>query len=79
MKVPPVVVFGQGQEAWYGVMLVGSVIFLTFGVQWWLRDADLEQRFANLPLVARTMFVVALLVSILLAPGDDRAFIYFQF
>jgi D-alanyl-lipoteichoic acid acyltransferase DltB (MBOAT superfamily) len=58
---------------------VGAVIVVTFAVQCWLRDADLEQRFTNLPLVARSMFLVGLLVSILLAPGDDRAFIYFRF
>jgi len=62
-----------------GVATVSSVIAATFAAQWWLRDADLEQRFTDLPLVARGLFLFVLLASILLAPGDDRAFIYFQF
>ena len=62
-----------------GAVQVGAVIAVTFAVQWWLRDNDLEQRFAHLSLAARSLLLVALISSIVLAPGDDRAFIYFQF
>ncbi|RLA42446.1 MAG: MBOAT family protein [Gammaproteobacteria bacterium] len=61
---------------------VGQVLFVltaTFVVQFSLRDADLENRFSALPLVARSILLTILLLSILVAPGDDRAFIYFQF
>ncbi|MCH2170877.1 MBOAT family protein [Myxococcota bacterium] len=59
-----------------------SVLILmgvTLGFQWRFRDADLETRFAGLRLPLRSALLAGLLIGILLAPGDDRAFIYFQF
>jgi hypothetical protein len=46
---------------------------------WWLRHSSLEALAAKLPwwVVALTLLVMILVLSLI--PGDDRAFIYFQF
>ena len=46
---------------------------------WLLRDSSLEHAFERLPWNLRATTLALLLVSLILAPGDDRAFIYFQF
>jgi D-alanyl-lipoteichoic acid acyltransferase DltB (MBOAT superfamily) len=47
--------------------------------QWVLRDTTLEQAVARLPRWVLTCCLSFMLLSICLVPGEDRAFIYFQF
>ena len=55
------------------------VLAATFGLQFTLRNADLEERYCALPLWARGSLLAFILLAVLAVPGDDRAFIYFQF
>jgi hypothetical protein len=48
-------------------------------VHWKLRDSSLEAFMANLPWWTRGLAMAFILISIALAPVDERAFIYFQF
>lgn len=67
-------------------LLVRSDMVLVLGItlalltsHWLLRDSSLEETFERLPVNLRAVAVAGLLVALVLAPGDDRAFIYFQF
>jgi alginate O-acetyltransferase complex protein AlgI len=58
------------------------VAVITVGLlvtHWWLRDCTLEQAVARIPWWLRGVALAGLLIGLALAPGDDRAFIYFQF
>ncbi len=58
------------------------VLVTTFGlltVHWLLRDSSLEHAVDRLPWWARSLGLAGLMTCLVLAPGDDRAFIYFQF
>jgi D-alanyl-lipoteichoic acid acyltransferase DltB (MBOAT superfamily) len=58
------------------------VLGVTLGLlagQWLLRDTSLEQAVAGLPWWLRALCLALILVCLVLAPGEDRAFIYFQF
>lgn len=46
---------------------------------WLLRDSSLEETWQRSPIWMRVFIMATLLFLIALAPGDDRAFIYFQF
>ncbi len=52
---------------------------LLMGFHWNLRNSSLESLTENLPWWIRTVVIASLLISIALAPVDERAFIYFQF
>jgi D-alanyl-lipoteichoic acid acyltransferase DltB (MBOAT superfamily) len=59
-----------------------SVITVVAGMliaQGLLRNADLERTITELPLWVRGGGIAFFILCILLSPGDDRAFIYFQF
>jgi hypothetical protein len=60
------------------VLVIGITLALLTS-QWLLRDSSLEEAFARLPVNLRAAAVAGLLIALALAPGDDRAFIYFQF
>ena len=53
-----------------GALLVGH---------WLLRDMGLERAWQRAPTAIRLLLIALMFVAILIAPGDDRAFIYFQF
>ncbi len=53
-----------------GVALVSQIL---------LRDADLEALFTRIPFWLRGPILALPVLSLFFAPGDDRAFIYFQF
>jgi alginate O-acetyltransferase complex protein AlgI len=58
------------------------VALLTLGLlaaHWSMRDSSLEEKWKGLRWWARSMVLAGLLLSLALAPGDERAFIYFQF
>jgi hypothetical protein len=46
---------------------------------WFLRDLDFKATLSLMPWWLRSVVLAVLLLSLTLAPGDDRAFIYFQF
>lgn len=58
---------------------IGVITPLMLGGHWLLRDSSLEQLFARLNWPLRAAFFSALIIGLVLAPGDNRAFIYFQF
>ncbi|HPF37866.1 MAG TPA: MBOAT family protein [Phycisphaerae bacterium] len=61
---------------------IGSVGLVTACLligQWMLRDSSIEATADKLPSWARSLVLIAILVSLALVQEDDRAFIYFQF
>ena len=67
------------------VLLRGSVpivLWLTVVMlagQWWMRETTLEHVTERLPLWVRGAALAFMWICLAIAPGDDRAFIYFQF
>ena len=58
------------------VAAINAALFLThFG----LRDSSIEAVVGRMPWQLRALALAAMLIALALAPGDDRAFIYFQF
>ncbi|MCA9116867.1 MAG: MBOAT family protein [Planctomycetaceae bacterium] len=74
-----------GQSA--GLRVVDSdQVLLTLGVMsgmlwthWVMRDSTLEDLFERVPSLCQACAIAAMLTIIVLMPGEDRAFIYFQF
>jgi alginate O-acetyltransferase complex protein AlgI len=60
----------------YRVLIISAILLL---FQWKLRDSSLEAFMGNLPWWFRGITMAFILISIALAPVDERAFIYFQF
>ncbi len=56
-----------------------TVVALMLAGHWMLRDSSLEALWSKLPTVARAGILSCLLLCLVLNPGDDRAFLYFQF
>jgi D-alanyl-lipoteichoic acid acyltransferase DltB (MBOAT superfamily) len=65
----------SGKEAIYVLIVVGGLV----AGQWVLRDSSLEAAAARMPGWLRAAALALLLIGLALAPGDNRAFIYFQF
>ncbi len=66
----------------FGRVKTTVVLAVTVGLlcgSWVLRESSLENAVERVPWWLRSMALAAMLVSLALAPGDDRAFIYFQF
>ena len=61
------------------VVYVAGITAVLLGVHWWMRDSSLEVRWSAIPWWARSAVLATILLSLALVPGDDRAFIYFQF
>lgn len=61
------------------VATVVVVMGLTLAGQWFLRERELESQIERLPWWMGSVLVAGALLAVLIAPGDDRAFIYFQF
>ena len=59
------------------------IIFLLTGAlmitHWFMRNTSLETVAARIPWVLRAVILSFLTITLVLAPGEDRAFIYFQF
>jgi hypothetical protein len=60
------------------VSVLTTVLALLVG-HWLLRNASLEEGVQRMPWWLRTAWIAGMLVLLALTPGDDRAFIYFQF
>lgn len=52
---------------------------LLLSTHWWMRDSNLADRWQAVPWWGRAVALATMIMSIALVPGDDRAFIYFQF
>ena len=70
---------GSSALVGFQIFTVTGVMTATFAVQLWLRDVNLGRSFSSLPVGLRASALAVLIISIFLAPGDDRAFLYFQF
>lgn len=60
----------------------GTILIVTVGIlafHWLLREHSLERAVERCPWVVRSFLIAAMIVAILMSPGEDRAFIYFQF
>ncbi len=70
-----------------GTLILGMVRVLTVTVltsalltsHWLLRDTTIEDVARRVPWWLRTTLVAAVLVALIITPGSERAFIYFQF
>ena len=56
-----------------------GVTALLLAGQWWLRDTTLEEAAGRLPWWLRAAVLAGILVALATSPGENRAFIYFQF
>lgn len=61
------------------VLVVISVMLTLLVLHWHLRATSLEEAVARVPVVVRGVALGLMLTLIALSPGEDRAFIYFQF
>ena len=68
------------------LILTNFRIFRVLGVtvyilasHWVMRDSSLEEMANRVPWPLRSLLIFIMLLSIILLPGDNRAFIYFQF
>ena len=62
------------QMAIVGVIVSGLLIY-----QWLMRNSCLERLADRTPPLIRAIFLAILMICLLFTPGDQRAFIYFQF
>jgi alginate O-acetyltransferase complex protein AlgI len=61
------------------VITVGAITVLLLGAHWSMRDSSLEERWEGLRWSSRSVLLAGLLIALALVPGENRAFIYFQF
>ena len=58
---------------------VAAVMCGTILLQWRVRDQTMRSIAMGMPWWARVLILAAMIVALFVAPGEDRAFIYFQF
>jgi alginate O-acetyltransferase complex protein AlgI len=58
---------------------IGLVTVFALVGQWLLRDKDFETELERVPWWVGSILLACALLAVMAAPGDDRAFIYFQF
>ena len=56
----------------------GTVVLMV-AVHWLMRDRGLERIVVRCPWLVRSVAQAVMLAAIVALPGEDRAFIYFQF
>lgn len=61
------------------VQQVALVIAGLLGVHWFMRDRDFEETAQGMSWLAVGLSLTAMIVAMLLFPGEERAFIYFEF
>ena len=61
------------------MLIVGGTMSTMLFIHWVLRDTTLEQAVACTPAVLLVGLNAAMLVAVVMMPGEDRAFLYFQF
>ncbi len=67
------------QLAFFNKVLMFSAVALTLGTQWRFRDQTIEASFLTFRPSLRVAILAGMLLLIILCPGENRAFIYFQF
>jgi alginate O-acetyltransferase complex protein AlgI len=61
------------------IIVIGTISVVVFLYHYWMRDHSIEDLVLRMPAAARVFFLAVMLITLALIPGDDRAFIYFQF
>jgi D-alanyl-lipoteichoic acid acyltransferase DltB (MBOAT superfamily) len=61
------------------ILTVAAVVAALLAVHWTLRDRGFEQSARNLSWPLAGLILAAMLIALLLSPGEERAFIYFEF
>ena len=72
----------QGRESLLSaaqILQVGLVVAALLTAHWIMRDRGFEQTAHSLPWPLTGLILAAMLIAILLSPGEERAFIYFEF
>ena len=67
--------YPSDSHLWIPVLTVGAILVAHFP----LRNTSLEQAAERTPWWLRAGILAAMLAAIVLSPGEDRAFLYFQF
>ena len=62
-------------EQWEVLTIVAGTLI----AQGLLRNSDLEEQFSRLPIWLRVPVLTIPILCLFMVPGDQRAFIYFQF
>jgi alginate O-acetyltransferase complex protein AlgI len=75
LLLPQSEVFVSGSEA----IMVIVVMAILLTLQWSLRDITLEQAAGRIPSAVQGTILGIMLALVAMSPGEDRAFIYFQF
>ena len=61
------------------ITIVFSLTAVLMTTHWFMRNTSLEAIAAKIPWGLRALIISFMIISLVLAPGEDRAFIYFQF
>jgi hypothetical protein len=61
------------------VMTVVAVIASLLATHWFMRNRSFESVFKGLSWQAAGLILGAMLIAIVLSPGEERDFIYFEF
>jgi len=61
------------------IFLTVITMSLILFIHWVMRDTSLEEVAARCPAWLQSLVLVGILTAIIITPGEDRAFIYFQF
>ena len=56
-----------------------SIVAAMFALHCFMRNRTTESMWSRMPWPVRSLLLAAMIVALLLVPGDSRAFIYFQF
>jgi alginate O-acetyltransferase complex protein AlgI len=61
------------------VLITLASMGLLLGAHWFMRDTTIERVVERTPWPLRSLAIAVMLLALVLFPGEDRAFIYFQF
>ena len=61
------------------VWTVLGLIAALLGMHWFMRDREFGAMLKSLPWQALGLILAAMIIAILLSPGEERDFIYFEF
>jgi predicted benzoate:H+ symporter BenE len=61
------------------VFVVSGVILALLGTHWFMRNKEFGSAMKQLPWPAIAAILAAMLIAIVLSPGEERDFIYFEF
>jgi len=72
---------GSGEELLGGieVLTVVTVVVSLLATHWFMRDRSFESVFKGLSWPVVGLILGAMLIAIVLSPGEERDFIYFEF